>query len=457
MNPNRKSSLFLILLYALLTYTSQYNVFFGDMVQFGSRHSHYFFENNFHSFWLPNSLDSGHPPVFGIYMAICWKLFGKSLIVSHWAMFPFLVLIATAIPRLVENYISRTNVFILSLILFLEPTLLAQASLTSPDIVLIAFFLWAIVFYKEEKYFFLMLMLIPMSFISLRGMMVLFSFYVAILFHQKKIDLKYILIFTPAVLICFYWLFRHYQLFGWIGFHSDSPWASSFQSVGLFQIIKNIFLMIWRWIDFGRIIFWVILLLLGIIHFVRKGKLSFSQKFPFILLISLVIVFTLNTAFADGLVGHRYYLPIYFVGLLMALQFIELYSTRKNTLYILILIGFFLGSNFTYPNHIAMGWDATIAHRPYFGLRKNAIQFLNNSNIPLHSVAAGFPSLDSREYLELNGDTSRFQSYVNPNVKYILWSNVFNYPDELQDSLNVKKVLYEEEKNGVFMKIISVK
>lgn len=457
MNAEKKSVVILIAFSAMIAILSQNNAFFGDMVQFGSRHSHFFFENNFSSLWLPNSLDSGHPPIFGMYIAICWKIFGKSLAVSHWAMFPFLVLIVFGIPRLLKKYVSESNLILASIIFFLEPTLLAQATLTSPDIVLVSFFLWAFIFYTEEKYFLLALTLIPMSFISLRGMMMLFSFFIAILIHQRKIEKKYILTFAPAVGICFYWLFRHYQLFQWIGFHSDSPWASSFQSVGITQMIKNFMLMIWRWIDFGRVSFWIILSVFFIIHLRKKSLFNKTQKFPLIVLLSSAVVFTINTIFADGLIGHRYYMPIYFVALIFSFQLIELYARRKQLMYGIILASFFIGANFTYPNKIAMGWDATPAHRPYYKLRLKAIDYLKKNNIPLSSVGAGFPSLDSREYLELNGDTSAFQSYANPNNRYILWSNVFNYPDYLQDSIAKIKPIYAEENNGIFMKIIPLK
>ena len=457
MNSERKSVFILAAFYAMITYVSQNNAFFGDMVQFGSRHSHFFFENNFSSLWLPNSLDSGHPPIFGMYIALCWKIFGKSLAVSHWAMFPFLFSIAFATPRILKKYVSESNLILTSIIFFIEPTLLAQATLTSPDIVLVSFFLWAFIFYTEEKYSLLALVLIPMSFISLRGMMMLFSFFVAIVIHQKKIDKKYILSFAPAVVICFYWLFRHYQLFHWIGFHSDSPWASSFQSVGISQMLKNFMLMIWRWIDFGRVSFWILLLIFFIVHLRKKYLFNKTQKFPLILLLSTTIVFTINTIFADGLIGHRYYMPIYFIGLIMTFQFIEVYSKKKQLIFGIILVSFFVGANYTYPNKIAMGWDATPAHRPYYKLRLKAIDYLEKNNISLSSVGAGFPSLDSREYLELNGDTSAFQSYANPNKSYILWSNVFNYPDHLQDTIANIKPIYAEENNGIFMKIIPLK
>lgn len=140
MNQQRKASLILALFFAIITFNSQDHVFFGDMVQFGSRHAHFFFEQNFSTWWLPSHLDSGHPPIFGMYMAFCWKMFGKSLLVSHWAMYPFLLLIAFAIPRLLKNILQSGSLIFLSLLVFFEPTLRAQASLTSPDVVLIAFF-----------------------------------------------------------------------------------------------------------------------------------------------------------------------------------------------------------------------------------------------------------------------------------------------------------------------------
>jgi hypothetical protein len=466
MKQDKLAPYIIALLYALLTYVSQEHVFFGDMVQFGSRHSHFFYEQNFEHLWLPNSLDSGHPPIFGMYIALCWKWFGKSLLVSHWAMFPFLLLIAFAIPRLLKNYITSSAITFISLLFFFEPTLRAQASLTSPDIILIAFFLWALVFYQENNNLGLMLVLIPMSFISLRGMMLLFAFYLAVISHQyyltKKISIKHFLafshLFIPAVGICFYWLFRHYQLTGWIGFHNDSPWASSFQSVGIQQIIKNLGLMIWRFADFGRITVWLLCIGFAIYQFRKKERLQPPQAFLLFLFSYLFLVYAANTLFADGLVGHRYYMPLYLVSLLLCLQWAHVYFTKyANYFSILIATSFIIGAHYIYPSKIAMGWDATPAHKPYYTLRMEAIAYLEKNNIPINNVAAGFPCLDSREYLELNGDTSRFQSYHLKNTDYLLWSNIFNYPDELQDSLSNKELVFEKEVDGVYMKIVKLR
>jgi len=78
-------------LYIALTYFSRHFAFFGDMIQFASRHANYYYENNFKNFWLSNDLDSGHPQVFGMYMAFMWKIFGRTLAVSHVVMLPYLI------------------------------------------------------------------------------------------------------------------------------------------------------------------------------------------------------------------------------------------------------------------------------------------------------------------------------------------------------------------------------
>ena len=86
------------------------------------------------------------------------------------------------------------------------------------------------------------------------------------IFAQRKFNLHYFftitLVFLPSVVIAATWLWLHYQHTGWIGFHSDSPWASSFQQVSLAQMLKNAILFIWRLLDFGRITVWLLALFL---------------------------------------------------------------------------------------------------------------------------------------------------------------------------------------------------
>jgi hypothetical protein len=451
----------LALLYVLLTFFCRSNIFFGDMVQFASRHPHFFLANQFQTIYLPNYLDSGHPPLFGIYIAFAWFLFGKSLLVSHFAMLPFLLLIAYQVPQLLSRWLSGYTLLFSSLLVLLEPTLLAQATLVSPDIVLMAIFITSINLFFNKKYKTLALILIPLGLISLRGMMVLFASFCAIIlnntFAQRKFNHHYFftiaLVFLPSVIIATVWLWLHYQHTGWIGFHSDSPWASSFQQVSFAQMLKNALLFIWRLVDFGRITVWLLaLFLLFKLKFAKQSNLKLS-----ISIVVFILVFAANTLFADGLVGHRYFLPIYFLTLVFVLKNIAFAFPKNNKFaFAMLFLSFLIGATFVYPSKIAMGWDATPAHLPYYSLRKDAIAYLNNNNIPLQAVASGFPNLDSREILELNGDSSHFNSYSDTSLKYILYSNVFNYPDSLIDKIENTKAIYYQKKGFVFIGVYAI-
>ena len=218
-------------------------------------------------------------------------------------------------------------------------------------------------------------------------------------------------------------------------------------------MFKNALLFIWRLIDFGRITVWLLaLFLLFKLKFAKQSNLKFC-----ISIVVFILVFAANTLFADGLVGHRYFLPIYFLTLVFVLKNIPFAFPNNNKFaFALLFISFLIGGSFVYPSKIAMGWDATPAHLPYYSLRKDAITYLNNNNIPLQTVASGFPNLDTREILELNGDSSHFNSYSDTTLKYILYSNVFNYPDSLIDKIEKTKAIYYQKKGSVYIGIYAI-
>ena len=62
----------------------------------------------------------------------------------------------------------------------------------------------------------------------------------------------------------------------------------------------------------------------------------------------------------------------------------------------------------------------------------------------------------TREILELNGDSSHFNSYSDTTLKYILYSNVFNYPDSLIDKIANTPAIYYQEKGSVYIGIYTI-
>ena len=157
----------------ILTFLVRENFFFWDTVQLGSIHGQFYLENNFSSFFLPENMDSGHPPTFGIYIALVWKIFGKSLAVSHIAMLPFLFGIIFYLEKL-GNYFFQNSIFTFAFILLLmvDPCLAGQAVLVTPDIVVAFFFLMSLDGIFNEKRKILALGIIGLCLISMRGIMV---------------------------------------------------------------------------------------------------------------------------------------------------------------------------------------------------------------------------------------------------------------------------------------------
>ena len=137
-----------------LTWSVKDNFFFWDTIQLASQHAHFFYENNtFSTFLLPDEMDSGHPPTFGFYLAFMWKLFGKTLTVSHLSMLPFLIGIIWQSWQLAEKIVGDGWALLFLLLLIVCPVVAGQAVLVSPDVVLLFFFLMALNgIFKEINY-----------------------------------------------------------------------------------------------------------------------------------------------------------------------------------------------------------------------------------------------------------------------------------------------------------------
>ena len=87
--------------------------------------------NNFDSLLLPDRMDSGHIPSFGMYIAFFWKLFGRTLLVSHLAMLPFVLLLLWQTHKLVSYFFEGQLRGIAFLLILLDTCLLGQLTLVS--------------------------------------------------------------------------------------------------------------------------------------------------------------------------------------------------------------------------------------------------------------------------------------------------------------------------------------
>jgi hypothetical protein len=438
---NQKTALVFTYVIAIcLVLLSVNNAFFWDTVQLGSRHATYFYNTNFSLFLLPNNMDSGHIPAFGYYLALLWKIFGRTLIVSHLALLPFVIGIVYQLNKLVTYFFKDKYQGIVLLMVFLEACLLSQITLVSPDVVLVFLFLMAFNAILKNTKLVLSIAIIGLFLISMRGMMVALALlfidiYVNIkcnpLFKNMFKDLlSRSFIYLPALLVFVIFSLYHFNLVGWIGFHSNSPWKNSFEAVDFKGVLYNIGIVGWRFLDSGKVIVWIIFALL---LFKYKKQLFISKKVK-ILAISFVIiasVLALNMIWAKGLLQHRYLLPVYllFSVFVAKLLFSKLTPTSfKKVGTISWLVVMLTGNVWVYPQHISKGWDSTLAHLPYYNLRQESIRFLKDEKIRVEEVSTFFPNNMSFDLIDLNSNKALFTSFENQK-EYVLFSNVFNLID----------------------------
>ena len=416
------------------------NGFFWDTIQLGSNHANYYFENGFTDILLPDSADSGHIPVFGMYLALVWKVFGREIIISHLAMLPFIFGILWQLKILVWKFIKNEYAGLAFLLVLLDPTLLSQITLVSPDVPLVFFFFLGLNSLLDNKKGLLSLAILLLFLTSMRGIMISFCLMIIDFINNipfsKSIKelfvslIKRFIIYIPAIIVFISFSIYHYMKKGWIGFHDNSPWAELFQSVGFKGVIYNIGILGWRIIDFGRIGIWVVFIIL-VFKFKRNILNTRELRMLVFIFLVLLVFLPLNMIWAKNLLGHRYLLPVYLSFSLLCAYILFTKPLIKKTRFALASLWLLLlttGNFWIYPDKIAQGWDSTLAHLPYFKIRKQALEYLDNEKIDYQKVQSFFPNTSAINDVDLNYDKRGFMDFNNCSI-YVIYSNVFNISD----------------------------
>jgi hypothetical protein len=441
--PEKSIPALLYLFYAGLVFCSLKSPFFWDSVLLSSRYAQWFYDTGFRELFFPAKIDAGYPPVYGMFLAFCWKLFGRSLAVSHLVMLPFVLGIVHQIIRLTQKFLAPNLAPFAALLLLADPTLIAQCTQVAPDVLLVFFYLFCINRILENKRGQLAFVLIFLGMLSPRGTIAVACLFFtdAILWFSKpekktfKSILQLGLPYVPATLLVCSWLLLHYLHTGWIGVNPDPNWSwhSGSRLAGFKGILRNIALLIWRLFDFGRVAVWLVLAGTLGAYYLRKQQLPpHTWRLASFFLVPLII-FSLVLLPYTNPVGHRYYLVVYlFVALLVCYLLANLRGKfPRKAAFGFMLVGLLSGPFWVYPDKVAKGWDASLAHVPYFELRRNAIEYLDKTGIPVPEVGSDFPNLYPIGITDLSEDTRSFKSKDLQTDRYILYSNVYNgFTDE---------------------------
>lgn len=458
-----KSSLplaFFSLCAVLFAWANQNDPFFWDTVQLGSKHAHFFYDNGLRWAPLPADIDSGHPPVFGWLLAACWTVFGKTLPVGHWMMLPFLIGNIFLLWRLGRQLGGDQWAFWLLPLVLLDPVVLGQSALVSPDIALLFWFLLSVEALSADRRWPLVLGILGLCSISMRGMMTAGALFASMSLQVMLVRVsvwdkaKALSLFLPGFVFAAWFLIWHLLATGWLGFHAGSPWAGAFSRVDAAGFLKNCAIVGWRWTDFGRGFEWLV-----VFFFLFSPRLKpWVNKQWWLYLVLLLLFLTPSALLYRNLSAHRYFLPAFVVFHLIVFQGIVQCGWSnfwKKTVLLGLIIGMATGNLWIYPRGISMDWDSTLAHQPYHRLRADMIRFLETQNIDFSTVGSAFPNLNSGENLLLDGDQRQFAAKDFEHNDYVLASNVFNDFSEADYAVLEKnwRLVKRVEHAGVWMEL----
>lgn len=431
------------LLFIVITIVVKDNGFFWDSILQGSKYAHYYFENNFSTLLAPPTLDAGHPPLFGMYLAVVWMIFGKSLAASHFAMLPFLIGIVWQVYRFID-YFAVKHRFWVMLIVLTNTVLLGHCTIVSPDVAFLFCFLLALNGILYLKKWQIVIGTLGLGWLNIRGLFAL----AALIGIHFKIDkkLKPLAVFLPAILAIGAYYTFHFIDTGWWISTPHEGWSHHRSMAGPSIIFRNMVILGWRLVDFGNIALWIAFLLL----LFKSRNILRDQRMQILFTIPLMTLLCYTPALIlfQNPIGHRYLLPFYICfAVLVGIWFTKSRFNKKMILGALLIIQ--LSGNFwVYPKKIAKGWDCTMAHLPYYSLMEKMKGYIEEQNIDYSFVGTEFPNNGSRKYIDLTDDLDGFPIKDLSNQSYILYSNIFNdFSDEALDDLEnnwiIEKELYK--------------
>jgi hypothetical protein len=423
---------------------------FWDM-SYISRIGNLIYDNHFSSI-IYNEWDNGTPPLYSIYLATLWAIFGKSLLICHIAVLPFAVGVVYYVYKIAIKFINRKYIYLALLLVFIEPTILTQTILAGYDIALCFFFLAGLDGVMRNKRLKIALSLLLIPVLNLRGFTIVFSVFLIDIFINRaayknlKTALVNIAAFIPSLLLFIIWLLYHYYHTGWFYFSERGSYVF-IKTISFESIIRNMAYIIWKMVDFGRIGLFVIMLWL----FLKYWKIKPFIVFFFVLFATVVSYIIFYLPFSIP-VSHRYFMITYIIVILIFVYYVS--SLKQKYLQILlsaIIVGMLLSGNvWVYPERFGNGWDSSLKVFPYFSLKKQFDDYLVSSNINPTAVGTKFPADFDNYDCNLNNEHFALVDLdKHPYIKipYVVQSNISNtFTAEQINTFNTKWTLVKELK-----------
>jgi len=379
----------------------------------------YFLETGFSNLLPSGGLysDNGHLPLYPLYLAILFKLFGFKLWVAHLSVLPFLIGTLHQLQRFCRHFLNETQVIFVLALTFFMPAFITQSIYFSNEIALVFASLWFLNALLDDRSSHIAVASVLLCVLNLRGISLCLVLLVYFLFLKKNKNAWYILCGLVAWLT---WLVVHYRTTGW--FFSGEEIKEFRELAGAKGIFANAVACVWKLADLGAVFGWVAVIAIAIKRKVMGAPLTFLA------LASLSVVLTC-LPFTNP-VSNRYFLLVY-VLLLPAFVHTIGFLQKKMGLLVTACFAVVLFSNngVMYPNQYGNAWDCSLKSLSYFEMRKQLDAYLSDQKIPASQVEAGFQLYFNDKYYLMNGADREFALLSDtemPRSAYVANSDICN-------------------------------
>lgn len=416
MQQNQRFKLFsaLCLFYGIVLIVSASTPFFWDTI-LTSTIADWFYQNGSAKLIPPTLLDAGHPVFFQLYLSTMWKAFGQNLAVSHWAMAPFLALLAWSSTALISRLIANQMMqWVAVLLIAIHPFLLTQSTMVSYDIAMVGFFATGLLATAERRHILLAFAVLGISMLSIRGQVMGLGMVLGYLLshrHQWKTGM-------PALGL---WLFfvagwngYHFIQTGWMFSSPSDHWTGqrSFADAGV--MLRNMIGIARGFIDYGTVVLSLTAVISCFLHF-RKHRPDRAMAAVLIAGTCTLSILILSMMPFSNPIGHRYWMGLHLVLIVWTISNIASWP-HKWWIVGILLIAFGSGHWWLYPEERSNGWDVTLAHLPYHENRKQLLQDLQDNDQPMQSIGSAFPLFCSTQQTDLISG-NRLQDVSEVDIK----------------------------------------
>lgn len=449
-----KYLLFTLLFFILLTIYSLNIPFFWDGTFFSETAVAFYNDPAFRDYIPPLNTDTGGFPLYQGYHAGFWRIFEKSLPVSHLITLIILLSCVYEYYKLARRFLSEQMIPFAMLLLVCEPVFVTQSILMGYDLFIAWFFLMALnaMFDQSRKLYGTALVFLCCC--SIRGIMLGVSLLLIDFIINRQISAKKIFPYIPAILFTSIWALYHWKNTGWIFFSPErEDTHESFLPFSM--MIRQAGFIIWKVNDIGRVALWFFLALGGIMLSKKlNGNWSLLLK---ILFIPLIVLSLFMIPIANP-IGHKYFLVVFLCLNIAVCYLIQHHSTKKLrlVLFSVLTISLIAGNFWLYPERYGNAWDSSLKVIPYFELREKMDRFISEKGIPVNDIGTQYPLIADKRFSHLTDSSSAYTNvWMGPiaNYDYFLHSNVINtdIPEQIEDMKTNWELVHEERCGQVYL------